>query len=135
MLDIGTVAQRTGVPPSTLRYYEDNGLIQSVGRKGLRRQFDPQVLMQLALIDLMKMAGFRLGEIRGVFGMDGRPALSRPALHARADEIEQQIRELTTLKKALRHVAECPAQTHLACPKFRRILRMTAGHKAAHARD
>jgi hypothetical protein len=36
-LDIAEVAQRSGVPASTLRYYEEKGLIASVGRRGLRR--------------------------------------------------------------------------------------------------
>lgn len=40
-LDIAEVAQRSGIPASTLRYYEEKGLIASVGRRGLRRLFDP----------------------------------------------------------------------------------------------
>ncbi|WP_260440806.1 MerR family DNA-binding transcriptional regulator, partial [Pseudomonas aeruginosa] len=36
-LDIGEVARRSGVPASTLRYYEEKGLIASSGRHGLRR--------------------------------------------------------------------------------------------------
>ena len=47
-LDISEVARQAGIPPSTLRYYEDKGLIRSVGRRGLRRQFDPAVLEQRA---------------------------------------------------------------------------------------
>jgi DNA-binding transcriptional MerR regulator len=43
-LDIAEVAQRSGVPPSTLRYYEEKGLIASTCRRGLPRQFDPGVL-------------------------------------------------------------------------------------------
>ena len=39
-LDIGEVAKQAGLPPSTLRYYEEKGLIRSVGRRGLRRAFD-----------------------------------------------------------------------------------------------
>ncbi len=40
MLDIGTLAKRSGLPTSTLRFYEEKGLIKSVGRNGLRRLFD-----------------------------------------------------------------------------------------------
>jgi len=35
-LDIAEVAQRSGVPASTLRYYDEKGLIASIGRHGLR---------------------------------------------------------------------------------------------------
>ena len=51
-LDIVEVSRRTGVPASTLRYYEEKGLIASIGRRGLRRLFDPAVLERLALISL-----------------------------------------------------------------------------------
>jgi DNA-binding transcriptional MerR regulator len=47
-MDIAAVAQRSGVPASTLRFYEEKGLIASVGRTGLRRRFDPSVLERLA---------------------------------------------------------------------------------------
>ena len=36
-MDITEVAKRSGVPASTLRFYEEKGLIASVGRRGLRR--------------------------------------------------------------------------------------------------
>ncbi|MEP9379886.1 MerR family transcriptional regulator [Aquabacter sp. CN5-332] len=57
-LDIAQVAQRSGVPASTLRFYEEKGLIASIGRRGLRRLFDPDVLERLALIALARAAGF-----------------------------------------------------------------------------
>jgi len=49
-LDISEVAQQSGVPASTLRFYEEKGLIAPIGRRGLRRLFDPGVLERLALI-------------------------------------------------------------------------------------
>ncbi|MDC0658134.1 helix-turn-helix domain-containing protein [Leisingera sp. SS27] len=132
LLDIGEVAERSGVAPSALRYYEDLGLIASAARKGLRRQFGPEVLLQLSLITLGKAAGFSLQEVAGMFGKDGQPDLPRDQLHARADALEAQIRELTVLKTALRHVADCPAPSHLECPKFQRLLR--AGSRAGKTR-
>ena len=72
-LDIVAVAQQSGVPASALRYYEEKGLIASVGRRGLRRLFDAGVLERLALIALGQAAGFSLDEIAGMFTVDGRP--------------------------------------------------------------
>ena len=51
-MDIAEVAKRAGVPASTLRFYEERGLISSVGRQGLRRLFSANVLERLALIAL-----------------------------------------------------------------------------------
>jgi hypothetical protein len=71
-LDITAVAKRSGVPASTLRYYEEKGLIRSIGRAGLRRVFDQRVLERLALIALGRAAGFSLEEMAGMFTADGK---------------------------------------------------------------
>ncbi|WP_121066137.1 helix-turn-helix domain-containing protein [Chachezhania antarctica] len=126
LLDIGVLSKQSGVPPSTLRYYEEIGLIQSVARHGLRRQFDRPVVMQLALISLGKMAGFSLDDIKGMFGKDGLPRLPRTELHLRADALDEQIRGLIRLRDALRHVADCPASNHMECPKFNRLMQFAS---------
>lgn len=121
-MDIGEVSARSGVKPSALRYYEAIGLISSVSRHGLRRQFPPEVLLQLKLVAMGKLAGFPLQEIAGMFGKDGTPDLPRQALHQKADGIDQQITELIAARDMLRHVADCPAPTHMECPTFRRLV-------------
>jgi len=120
--DIGEVAEKSGLPPSTLRYYEEKGLVTSVSRHGLRRQFPPEVLLQLNLIAMGKSAGFSLEEIAGMFGRNGLPDLPRATLEGKALELEQQIRRLTALRDTLRHVAHCRAPPHMECPKFRRLV-------------
>lgn len=125
-LDIGEVAERSGVKPSALRHYEAVGLIASVSRHGLRRQFPPEVLLQLALIGLCKSAGFSLREMTAMFGRNGMPDLPRETLRAKAAEVGRRIDELTA-RKTLRHIADCPAPSHLECPSFRRLLAQ-AGH-------
>lgn len=122
LLDIGEVTARSGIRPSTLRYYDEIGLISSVGRNGLRRQFPPEVLLQLALISLGKLAGFSLQEISQMFGSNGVPDLPRAVFHRKAEELEQQISELTALRDMLRHIADCPAPSHMECPSFRRLV-------------
>ncbi|HEU4589133.1 MAG TPA: helix-turn-helix domain-containing protein [Gemmatimonadales bacterium] len=125
-LDIGEVARRAGVPASTLRFYEEKGLIASTGRRGLRRRFDPAVLERLALIALGRAAGFTLDEIGRMFAPDGRPRIDRQMLAAKADELDRTIRQLTAMRDGLRHAAACRAPSHMECPTFRRILRAAA---------
>ena len=122
-LDIGEVAQRAGIPASTLRFYEEKGLVTSVGRRGLRRQYDPDVLERLALIALGRSAGFSLGEIARMFAPDGRPRIDREMLAAKAGELDGTIRRLSAMRDGLRHAARCPAPSHMECPTFRRLLR------------
>ena len=102
-MDIAEVARRTGVPASTLRFYEEKGLIASVGREGLRRRFDPRVLDQLALIALGQAAGLSLGEIQSMFSPDGRPSIDRDLLAAKADQIDATVRRLKAMSNGLRH--------------------------------
>ncbi len=125
-LDIGEVAKRAGVPASTLRFYEENGLIGSIGRRGLRRQYDSAVLERLALIGLGRAAGFSLDEIALMFAADGRPRVDRKLLASKADELDKTIRQLGAMRRSLRHAAACPAPSHMECPTFRRLLRAAA---------
>lgn len=122
-MDIAEVAKQAGVRASTLRFYEEKGLIASVGRQGLRRRFAPEVLERLALIALGRAAGFSLDEIKRMFTPDGRPRIDRRMLAVRADEVDQTIKRLGALSRGLRHAAACPALNHLECPTFRRLMR------------
>ncbi|MEO8467500.1 MAG: helix-turn-helix domain-containing protein [Gammaproteobacteria bacterium] len=125
-LDIAEVAQRSGVPASALRHYEEKGLIASVGRRGLRRTFDPGVLERLALIALGRAAGFSLDEMANMFAKGRRLGIDRQMLSTKADELDRTIRDLTAMRNGLRHAAVCSAPSHMECPKFRRILKAAA---------
>lgn len=127
VLDIGAVARAAGLPVSTLRYYEERGLIASIGRHGLRRMFDTQVLDRLALIALGRAAGFSLDEIAAMYSTDGRrPQIDRQVLATKADELDLTIPRLTALRDSLRHAAACKAPSHMECPSFQRLLRAAA---------
>jgi DNA-binding transcriptional MerR regulator len=125
-LDIGEVMRRARVPASTLRFYEEKGLITSVGRRGLRRLFATQVLERLALIAIGRAAGFSLDEMAGMFSPDGRPRIDKRMLSAKADELGRTIRRLAAIRKGLQHAAACRAPSHMECPTFQRILRAAA---------
>ena len=133
-MDISEVARRTGVRASTLRFYEEMGLIRSTGRRGLRRLFDPDVVERLALIALGRAAGFTLEEIARMFAPDGRPRIDRQVLAKKADELDATIDKLRSMRDGLRHAAACPAPRHMECPRFRRLLRAAASGAMAAPR-
>lgn len=122
-LDISEVARRTGVPASTLRYYEEQGLIASVGRKGLKRLFDPSVLERLALIALGQAAGFSLQEIGEFVAAPNGARINKTRLAAKADELDQLIGRLSAMREGLRHAAACPEPDITACPHFRLLVK------------
>lgn len=135
-LDINEVARRTGLPASALRHYEEKGLIASVGRRGLRRLFDPSVIQRLALVAMGRAAGFSLEEMARMFAADGKPRIDKKLLAAKAEEIDATIRHLTRMRDGLRHAAICRAPSHMECPTFQRILRAaTKGRLGARTRS
>ena len=123
-MDITEVARRSGLPASTLRFYEEKGLIASTGRRGLHRLFGPDVLERLALVALGRAAGFSLDEISLMFAPDGRIRIDRRMLAAKAEDLDSTIARLTAMRDGLRHAAACPAPSHMECPKFRRHLQV-----------
>ena len=126
-MDIAEVAKASGLPASTLRFYEEKGLIRSSGRNGLRRIFSDNVVERLALISLGRSAGFTLEEIGKMFTPEG-PEINRSLLLAKAGELDKKINELVSMRDGLRHAAACKAPSHFECPKFLRLLRI-AGKK------
>lgn len=124
--DIAEVARRSGVPASTLRFYEEKGLIASAGRRGLRRLFEPGVFERLALIALARASGFTVEEIARMFSPGVRPRIDRRMLAAKADELDRTIRRMGAMRDGLRHAAVCRAPSHFECPTFRRLLAAAA---------
>lgn len=122
-MDIADVAKRTGVPASTLRYYEKKGLLKSLAAHGQRRQFAADVADRLALIALGQAAGFSLDEMGAMLV---NLQVDRQKLLLKADELDARIRRLQAMSKGLRHAAQCPEEDHLACPKFQRLMKLSA---------
>lgn len=130
-MDIAEVAKATGLPASTLRFYEEKGLIRSNGRHGLRRQYSEAVIERLGLISLGCRSGFSLDEIGEMFSTrtsSKGPDINRDMLLMKADELDRKIKELSAMRDGLRHAAACKAPNHFECPKFLRLLRV-AGRK------
>ena len=121
-LDIGEVARRCGLPPSTLRYYEEKGLIRSTGRRGLSRVFNVDVLQRLSLIALGQCSGFSLDDIAAMLKADRQPEIDHRRLAEKADELDRTIQRLSLIRDELRRAAACPAPRHIECPAFQKKL-------------
>ncbi|HEY1826958.1 MAG TPA: MerR family transcriptional regulator, partial [Acidimicrobiales bacterium] len=118
LLDIGEVRERTGLPVSTLHFYERHGLIKSAGRVGLRRQYRPEVLEQLAVVVLCQQAGFTLEEIGALLTRGGGGAWKN-LVRAKLDQVTAQLESLQQVERGLLHALECPSDNVLRCEHFR----------------
>lgn len=118
LIDIGEVTATTGLPASTLHYYERHGLIESAARNGLRRQYEREAIDHLAIVALCQRAGFSLAEIRGLIATSGEPGW-KDLVGAKLAELRRRIAVLTEIERGLEHALECPSENVLRCEHFR----------------
>ncbi|MGA8545383.1 MAG: MerR family transcriptional regulator [Mycobacterium sp.] len=115
-LTIGEVARETGVAATTLRYYEQIGLVPPAHRLGGQRRYDESVLTRLEVIRLCKSAGFALDEIQLLFADDapGRPA-SRALAEAKLAEIDARMESLARAREVIEWGMGCTCPSIDAC--------------------
>ncbi len=122
MLDIAEVAEKTGLAPSALRFYEKKGLLSPSGRNGLRRTYDPEVLHRLTMITCARRAGFTIAEIsRFLVAMPGDAAV-RARMAEKARQLDEDIDRLRRMRDSLDHAATCTHEPLVECPDFKRAL-------------
>jgi redox-sensitive transcriptional activator SoxR len=122
LLDIGEVAERSGLAPSALRFYERKGLISSAARNGLRRAYQPDVLPQLGLITCARSAGISLAHIKAFLHARPSDQDTRERMATRARELDERITQLTRLRDALDHAATCHHEPLIECPDFKKAV-------------
>lgn len=116
MLTIGDVAREAGIAATTLRYYEQIGLVPAPARRGGQRRYDESVLARLEVIRLCKSAGFALEEIQLLFADDapGRPA-SRALAEAKLAEIDARMESLARARAVIEWGMRCTCPSIDAC--------------------
>ena len=129
-IDISELARRSGVRASTLRFYEEKGLIASTGRRSLKRLFAPETGERLALIALGRASGFTLDAIAGMLG---GPDIDRAALRAKAAELNHRIETLTRMRDGLTHAADCKVPQLMDCPHFLRLVKVAGARRRYRA--
>lgn len=119
LLDIAEVADRSGLAPSALRFYERRGLITSGERNGLRRTYGPDVLDRLALIGCAKAAGFTLAQIERFLKATPSDTELRARMAGKARELDDEIARLTRMRDSLTHAVTCTHTPLVECPEFK----------------
>ncbi|PSB48897.1 heavy metal-responsive transcriptional regulator [Cyanosarcina cf. burmensis CCALA 770] len=104
---IGSVAKESGVPIKTIRYYEELGLLKTLGRtEGRFRIFSSDVLVRLNFIKRAQRLGLSLAEIKDFLDIHDRGELPcdriKIELEDKVSQIEQQIQQLQILKLELK---------------------------------
>lgn len=120
LLDIAEVAERCGLAPSALRFYEKRGLISPAGRNGLRRTYRPEVLRRLTLVACARSAGFTIAQIARFLRATPDDHELRLQMTGKAQELEEDIARLSRMRDSLRHASTCMHEPLVECPDFKR---------------
>jgi MerR family transcriptional regulator, redox-sensitive transcriptional activator SoxR len=131
-LSIGEVSARSGVPESTLRYYERIGVLSPPLRIGGRRRYTPDVLQALLLIRLGRAVGFTLAELRALReGAGDGPADTQwgEALSQKLRHTRSELDRLRLAEHILQAVLECGCDDLADCSELSDTLtRLTDAH-------
>lgn len=110
-MKIGDVAKLSGLATSTLRYYEEIGLLPPTGRQSGQRVYQEDVLVYLKIIRVAKESGFSLTEIKTLLATANPQEVMRAEWNDLAQrkitEIDEIIANYQTMQKLLRHIIAC----------------------------
>jgi Cu(I)-responsive transcriptional regulator len=109
-MNIGDVAQRSGLPAKTIRYYEDIGLVAPVRGDNGYRSFWERDLHRLTFLARARSLGFSLDDCRSLLALyDDRARASADVKALAIDHlshIDRKIAELEGLRATLRHLVD-----------------------------
>ena len=111
---IGELAARTGLAPSAIRYYEQEGLLPRVVRRSGQRVYDERALAWLVVILLARDAGFTIGEIRELV-TEFPAARWRRLAERKLAEVERARTRLSEMKRLLLRLLACGCADLEAC--------------------
>lgn len=136
-LSIGELSERTGVPTSALRYYDELGLVRPTARAAGRRRYAVSAVSEVDVVLFLREIGFTLAEI-GHF-LRGERQGRRDLMDRELAELAEQQHRIEVARTALEHGRHCPAGDPVGCSRFlsiiegrRRGLSLEESHARAH---
>ena len=110
-MTIGHIAKATGIPASSIRYYEATGIIPNVPRKNGVRQYGPEAVDELKALRLYRATGIPIRGLRAIGtqprGTSARAAVWAEVLRARIDDLDARMRDAKKMKDLLEQVIAC----------------------------
>ncbi|QIS24426.1 MerR family transcriptional regulator [Nocardia terpenica] len=119
-LSIGELSERTGVPATTLRYYDELGLVRPEGRASGRRRYAASAVRDVGVIVLFREIGFSLAEIEHF--IVGEQQCRREMIDQKLAELAEQQHRIEVARAALEHGRQCPAGEPMKCSRFWSII-------------
>ena len=120
-MNIGQAADATGLPPKTIRYYEEIDLVRPARDGNGYRSFSEADLHKLRFLGRARALGFSVADCRTLLALyedDSRASAEVKAIAAKhLDEIAAKIADLKAMEATLSHlVANCAGDGRPDCP-------------------
>lgn len=120
-MNIGTAARQSGLPPKTIRYYEDIGLLTADRAANGYRDYSNEDVHRLRFVQRSRSLGFSVEECRQLLSLytdrDRASADVKAIATEKLGEIDRKIAELTGLREMLGHLVEnCHGDARPDCP-------------------
>lgn len=120
-MNIGTASEKSGLPPKTIRYYEDIGLITPDRHDNGYRDYCMEDVHRLRFLQRSRSLGFSVEECRQLLSLysdrQRESAEVKAIAQAKLGEIDRKIAELRGLRDMLRHlVSNCHGDSRPECP-------------------
>jgi MerR family copper efflux transcriptional regulator len=140
-LTIGELARRTSVTTSTLRYYDELGLVRPSRRVSGHRRYTGDAIPAVGVVRFLQQVGFTLAETKRFIASRKRSPAAWRALAARkSEELRNRIARDEAALQAIEHSLVCPEDDPLGCPNFWATVNgvlagveLAAAHSGPHA--
>jgi DNA-binding transcriptional MerR regulator len=138
LLSIGELARQTGVPTTTLRYYDELGLVTPDSRAVAgRRRYAGSAVQAVGVVAFLREIGLTLADIKQFLAGDRNG--QHEIIDRKLADLADQQRRIETARTALEHGRRCPAGQPTQCPRFwsiiegrQRGLTVEESHSQAH---
>ena len=115
-MNIGDVADLSGLPAKTIRYYEDIGLVEPLRSANGYRSFRQSDVHKLAFLGRARALGFTIEDCRSLLKLyadtDRASAEVKQIAEEHLDRIDRKITELTEMRATLSHLVDACAGDH-----------------------
>jgi DNA-binding transcriptional MerR regulator len=119
LMTIGQLSAETGVPTSTIRFWERKGLLIPAERQSGQRRYTAAAVRGVVMLRLLQEAGLTLADI-GRFREEraATPRSWHTLVAEKLTDVERQIAALEHARDLLTHASTCRHDDLLACPGF-----------------
>lgn len=122
VMTIGELSKRTGIPSSTLRYWERVKVLPGATRINGQRRYTAETVNLIAILRLAQACGFSLSEMRHfLHGFKPGTTASerwRTAIHAHRQILRQKFKELNAMRRLLDRGEQCQCSSLNECGRI-----------------